>query len=102
MSAVYPGLVDGDVVRILQPMHDKVYDHDGAGFGGTCLSENLPTEVDIPVGTQARVERGEGRWGEDMLVLHFLLPGLPEFSISWGMERWPHLMRVRDGRVYGD
>lgn len=90
----YPDIRTGDIVQVLEPLHTKVHEL-APGVSGTCLGADLPTEVDIPAGTEARVERTEGRWGEDMLVLYFSLPGLPDFSLNWGMERWPRIVKVR-------
>ncbi len=92
-----PELRTGDIVRTLEPMRTTVYEGAPTALG-SCLSRDLPTDVDIPVGTEARVERGEGRWGEEALWLHFELPGLPPFSKVWGLENWPRLVKVQDVR----
>ena len=92
--ADYPNIQTGDIVCVMEPLHTRVHEN-APDVTGTCLGAGLPTEVDIPAGTEARVERAEGRWGEDVLVLHFSLPGLSEFEINWGMERWPRMIKVR-------
>ncbi len=82
-------LREGSIVRILGPVEFTMTGGRGA-YGGLSLLDGQ--RFTIPAGTEARVTVSEDRWGQDMLVLHFVLPDVDgEVSMNWIGEGLPKL-----------
>ena len=95
MKEEYGGARTGDFVVLLEPLRVRVR-MVSPDVVGTCLAKDLSEELELPVGTTARLELGKGRWGEDAMWLHFDLPGYQPFTKGWAMEmeRWPRVRKV--------